>query len=682
MLLLAGTLHDGFEVVLAVPDCPATRDLIARAVGAGIRVAPLDAVAPSLEGHIARLTPDLLHVHAGIGWEGHGMTRAGAAAGLPVLRTEHLPYLLTDAEQKAAYAEALGNCTAVVAVSESSAETYGAAGIAPEKLHVIRNGILPGGSLQDRASVRRALGVTAGGTLLLSVARLAPQKGHAVLLRAFSQLAAGRPELRLALVGTGEGRMETEALAAELGLFGRVDFLGHREDVPDLLRAADLFVLPSLFEGLPLALLEAMAAGVPAVATRIGGTLEAIGADHPLLCGAGDIEDLAATIAAALDDSALTWKAASAAHTRFSRHFHADRMVSETASLYLRLLASNGIQRESRMNRTRIGFIGAGGIANRHLGVLEQFHDVELVAFSDTDFDRAAEAAKRFGARAFADHRAMLEAGGLDAVYVCVPPFAHGAIEMDLIAAKLPFFVEKPLSLDIETAEHVARHVAQSGLITAVGYHWRYLDIVDEAKHHLADNPARLVSGYWLDATPPPQWWWKQDRSGGQIVEQTTHILDLARWLVGDVASVFGQAQHSERPDFPGLDVATASTASLRFASGAVGNIASTCLLRWGHRIGLHLFADGLAIELSDREIMVDVGRGRPVRHAEGDPVRREDRDFIDAVRGGDNRIRCPYGEALETHRVALAVSQSAASGKVIDLSRPKLKTVREVANV
>ncbi len=682
MLLLARTLRGRFEIVLALPDCPATQDLIARAVQSGIRLAPLDAAAPSLEGRLAQLVPDLVHVHAGIGWEGHAMTRAAAAARLPVLRTEHLPYLLTDEEQKAEHAEALGHCAAVLAVSEASAETFRAAGVAPGNLAVIRNGILPGGSSQDRTSVRRALGIGDGETLLLNVARFAPQKGHAILLRAFSQLAANRPGLRLALVGAGEGRADTEALVIELGLAGRVTFLGHREDVADLLRASDLFVLPSLFEGLPLALLEAMAAGVPAVATRIGGTLEAIGADHPLLCDAGDVDGLAAAIAAALDDPGLTWKAASAAHTRFSRHFHADRMASETASLYLRLLESNVLQRGSRMNRTRIGFIGAGGIANRHLGVLERFEDVELVAFSDMDFGRAADAAKRFGARAFDDYRAMLEAGGLDAVYVCVPPFAHGAIEMDLIAAKLPFFVEKPLSLDIETAEHVARHVAQSGLVTAVGYHWRYLDIVDEAKRHLVANPARLVSGYWLDATPPPQWWWKQDRSGGQMVEQTTHILDLARWLVGDVMSVFGQAQHSERPDFPGLDVATASTASLRFASGAVGNIASTCLLRWGHRIGLHLFADGLAIELTDREIMVDVGHGRPVRHAEGDPVWREDRDFIDAVRGVENRIRCPYAEALETHRVALAVSQSAASGKVIDLSRPKLKSVREVANV
>ena len=73
-------------------------------------------------------------------------------------------------------------------------------------------------------------------------------------------------------------------------------------------------------------------------------------------------------------------------------------------------------------------------------------------------------------------------------------------------------------------------------------------------------------------------------------------------------------------------------------------------------------------MELTDHDIMVDTGRGRPVRHAEGDPVWREDRDFIDAVRGGQNRIRVPYAEALATHRVTVAIGRSAASGVPVNL--------------
>ena len=152
------------------------------------------------------------------------------------------------------------------------------------------------------------------------------------------------------------------------------------------------------------------------------------------------------------------------------------------------------------------------------------------------------------------------------------------------------------------------------------------------------------------------------------MVEQTTHILDLARYLVGDVTSVYGLAGHTARPDFPGLDVPTVSTASLKFSSGAIANFSSTCLLRWCHRVGLHLFSDGIAMELTDHDLMVDVGAGRPVRHAEGDPVWREDRDFIDAVRGETNRIRCSYGEALKTHRVALAITESVRTGQPVPI--------------
>jgi len=321
------------------------------------------------------------------------------------------------------------------------------------------------------------------------------------------------------------------------------------------------------------------------------------------------------------------------------------------------------------MTRTRIGFIGAGGIAQRHLGVLEQFDDVDLVGFADPDFDRAVTAAARFGARAFDDHRALLDGVDLDAVYICVPPFAHGESERAVIERGLPFFVEKPLSLDLALAEEIAAQVEARGLVTGVGYHWRYLDTVVRARSRLADTPAQLVSGYWLDQTPPPQWWWKQDRSGGQMVEQTTHIIDLARYLVGEVDQVFGLANRIDRAAFPGLDVPTVSTASLRFASGAVGNLASTCLLNWGHRVGLHLFGDGLGIELHERDIMVDVGAGRPVQQAQVDPVQLEDRDFVDAVRGQTNRIRCAYGEALKTHRVALAIATSAREGRPVDLS-------------
>src|SRR4029453_11595231 len=108
--------------------------------------------------------------------------------------------------------------------------------------------------------------------VILTPARLHPQKGHEYLLAAAAQI----PDATFVLAGDGPLRSELEVRARELGIAGRCLFLGERADVPDLLAAADLFVLPSLFEGLPVSILEAMAAGRPVVATAIGGTDEVV----------------------------------------------------------------------------------------------------------------------------------------------------------------------------------------------------------------------------------------------------------------------------------------------------------------------------------------------------------------------------------------------------------------------
>jgi predicted dehydrogenase len=324
--------------------------------------------------------------------------------------------------------------------------------------------------------------------------------------------------------------------------------------------------------------------------------------------------------------------------------------------------------RDRPMTKTRIGFIGAGFIGSRHIGNLASFEDVSVVAVADPVLEKAQACAERAGATAYRDHRAMLERERLDALYICTPPFAHGPPEMAAIEAGLPFFVEKPLGLDAAMAESIAEVVDACGLVTAAGYHWRYLDTTEEAERLLRDNPARLVMGYWLDSVPPPAWWIKEARSGGQMVEQTTHIFDLARLLVGEVVEVYAVTSRTERAAFPECDICDVATTTLRFGTGAVGSIASTCLLRWPHRIGLHLFCDAMALELSEFDLMVDIGRGRPLRQAQGDPSIREDRDFIDAVQGKPDRIRVPYREALRSHRLALAAARSAREGRPVAL--------------
>ncbi|MGH9942614.1 MAG: glycosyltransferase [Pyrinomonadaceae bacterium] len=142
--------------------------------------------------------------------------------------------------------------------------------------------------------LRRDIGIAPDDFVYLSVGRLDPPKGHDYLLRAFRQVAASLPGAHLVLVGEGPSGASLRRLADELGVSGRAHFLGQRRDVGACLEMADAFVFPSLFEGLPLAPIEAMMKGLPCIATRIGPVMELIDdAETGVLVAPGSADELA-----------------------------------------------------------------------------------------------------------------------------------------------------------------------------------------------------------------------------------------------------------------------------------------------------------------------------------------------------------------------------------------------------
>ncbi len=317
------------------------------------------------------------------------------------------------------------------------------------------------------------------------------------------------------------------------------------------------------------------------------------------------------------------------------------------------------------MAGTRVGLVGAGGVAQRHARVLSGLPDVQVVGVTDVVPAAAAALAEQHGGRVFADVGELLEAG-LDAAYVCVPPFAHGDAERAVIAAGVPLFVEKPIALDRDTAREIAELIAKSDLLTAVGHHWRYLPVVERARDLLGDRPVRLVTGAWLDKVPPVAWWPRRDRSGGPVVEQAAHVLDLARHLAGEVTEVWA-AGNGTPPPVDGADVDGATVAALRFAGGAVGTVAATCVLGWKERAGLEIYADGLSLAISETRLVVRDADGTETVESDPDSARvAVDRAFIAAVRGAEPDVRVPYAEALRTHELALAVAESAATGHAV----------------
>jgi glycosyltransferase involved in cell wall biosynthesis len=187
----------------------------------------------------------------------------------------------------------------------------------------------------DRREVRVRAGLPVDGPLAIVVAKLMEQKGHAVYLDALPGVLERVPGLHTAFVGDGALRDVLRARAARLGVAGKVSFLGSRDDVPALLSASDLFVLPSLWEGLPMALLEAMASRLPVVATSVSGTREVVEPDRSgVLIAPGRADMLAAAMAEVLRDGERADALGAAARLRVEDWYSARTQALRHARLY------------------------------------------------------------------------------------------------------------------------------------------------------------------------------------------------------------------------------------------------------------------------------------------------------------------------------------------------------------
>ncbi len=208
--------------------------------------------------------------------------------------------------------------------------------VRPDKIQVVHNTIpLNGFTSQSDPGKRAELWGETSRPIVLTVARLDKQKGLAYLLEAATLV----PEASFVLAGSGPERGALESQVRAQGLEGRVRFLGYRQDVPELLASCDVFVLPSLYEGFSVSILEAMAAGKPVVATDVGGTREAlIHGETGFLVPPGDSAALANAIKTILADSILARKMGGAGRCRVQHEFSAERMGEQVTSVYNELL--------------------------------------------------------------------------------------------------------------------------------------------------------------------------------------------------------------------------------------------------------------------------------------------------------------------------------------------------------
>jgi len=228
----------------------------------------------------------------------------------------------------------------VVTVSSELKQHLVAEGFPNDKVNVIYNGIdvgpLPEASA--RARVRQQLGLDDRTIVIGTVARLDPVKDLQTLVRALGAPGAERP-MTLLVIGDGPERVGIEAAAREAGVDPFVRFLGHRDDARDLLAGCDMYANSSISEGISLTILEAMAAGLPVVATRVGGTPEIVDASCGRLVPSRDPATLAATLSEVAADASLRCQLGRAARARVEQRFTLDRMIAEYRDAYYAAVA-------------------------------------------------------------------------------------------------------------------------------------------------------------------------------------------------------------------------------------------------------------------------------------------------------------------------------------------------------
>ncbi len=347
----------------------------------------------------------------------------------------------------------------------------------------------------------------------------------------------------------------------------------------------------------------------------------------------------------------------------------------------------------------KLAMIGCGGIGSYHLGHFLNFKDIELAGFCDLIIERAEGFVKKAGSgKAYSDFIQMYNEVEPDMVFICIPPSCHGFIELETIRRGIPFFVEKPLALDMELANTINDAVAAKGLTTAVGFQCRYDNINEPAIDYIKSNRIVTVAGSRVGGIPGVPWWRIKAQSGGQLVEQTIHQMDILRYFLGEPDRVYSVATRGiitpeKCPNYCTDDL---STTLVVFKSGVTATMMTGCYSENGaswdskmtfgsisSRMDYRLCSDVRFFGIDKRDVAAEVagtisgdGTQRRSESEVGIDVKSSvdfgticDRTFIDAVLTGDpSKIRSPYSDALKSVAFTLACNRSMETGEVVKL--------------
>ena len=328
--------------------------------------------------------------------------------------------------------------------------------------------------------------------------------------------------------------------------------------------------------------------------------------------------------------------------------------------------------------RLRTAILGCGGFAHRHARTLELLaNDFEMVAFCNRSIEKAAAFSEKYTngqAPVFADHYQMFEQVPFHVLIICLPPDAHS--DEVQIAANLGIhvFIEKPIALTSEQGWGMVKAAEDARIVTQVGFMFRFGEAIEHLKGMInsgeAGPPGLMSARYFCNSLHTP-WWRQRDRSGGQLVEQVIHMVDLMRYLMGEATTVYSRQENIFHRDVEDYSVEDVSATVFGFPKGGVGVIYATngaIPNRWIN--DYRVVTRNVTAEFTDANHATfhhtaDPDRPPELVASDRDIYLAEMQDFLTAIRMGHS-TRTSLREGAKSLDLALAATRSAQTGSEV----------------
>ena len=325
----------------------------------------------------------------------------------------------------------------------------------------------------------------------------------------------------------------------------------------------------------------------------------------------------------------------------------------------------------------RVGIAGAGRTGKWHIERLQKIEDVEITSICDIVKENAERLTYGLKINVYSDFQEMINKEKLDAIWICTPADVHSGEVMSCLEENIPFFLEKPVTINLEEGEKVAEKVKDKGILHSIGYMMRYLSVIEKLKKILSQEKLVFVSAQYFWTIPLVNSVKSKEKSGGQVIDQATHLIDLMRYLVGEIKTIYSRRVRGLFPEEKLYTGDDASATVFEFEHGVVGNLVCTYALfpeiEKAYPRGMLFICKKKLIEYktyvtfaANASIhIITSDKFETIEPAE-DAYLLEDEAFIQAIkRNNPFLIKSNYADAFQTIKVCLGVNKSMEKGEI-----------------